>query len=201
MMVGGTLLLDEPIKSTERLADGWYVDKSGFFTLRLPLVNPSWSQIKRAKLEAFSSLSEKIKKGYKPTYDYWCFDRRAGQIALRFHHWMGKYAPGFWDVLRYKEVYDHKVYRLIFVGQCEIIFYGFSSFCRSEKDGAMMILIDNQGNRYELISKTLDGKELCYSEHRGVKNSVDRLLPLKNTAKMVVDIFSKVAAIPQGALY
>ncbi len=196
----GYMPLDwEPPKPTHKLSTGWFIDENGFFALKLSAVNPTKAHSKEADCEAFPHPLFI----YRIALDRSCFERfklNAYWVGLRFHHFMGKHVPGFWDVQHYEQVHDNKVIRLIFDGQCEIIFYGTHSGVSTPEDGATLIIVDNDGNRHVLLynSPSAD-RDICYPEHRELKHPAFEL-PSKETAKALILTYAMVAAIPSDVV-
>jgi len=192
----GYMPLDwEPPKPTHELPVGWFVDDSGFFTLKLPAVNPTKAHFKEADCTAFPyPLSI-----YRLALDRLCHERfkmNAYWVGLHFHHFMGEHVPGFWDTLNYQEVHDNKIFRLIFDRQCEIIFYGTHSGVSTPEDGATLIVVDNDGSRHVLLYDSPSGdRDICYPEHRELKYPSFEL-PSRKTAKAIIWTYAMVAAIP-----
>jgi len=192
----GYMPLDwEPPKATHELPVGWFVDDNGFFTLKLPAVNPTKAHFKEADCAAFPHPLTL----YRFAFDRQCSERfkmNAYWIGLHFHHFMGKHVPGFWDTFNYEKTHDSKVFRLIFAGQCEIIFYGTSSSAPTPEDGATWVVVDNEGNRHVLLYDSPSAeRDICYPEHRDVKHPAWSL-PSKKTEKAIIWTYAMVAAIP-----
>lgn len=189
----------EPPKPTSKLPTGWFVDENSFYTLHLPAVQPTRAHVREADCEAFPHPLTL----YRFALDRQCFERfkmNAYWVGLGFHHFMGKHVPGFWDVQNYKNVSDHKVIRLIFDGQCEIIFYGTHNGCPTTDDGATWVVIDGDGKRYVLLynSPSAD-RDICYPEHLDLEHPAFEL-PSRATARAIIRTYAMIAAIPPDAI-
>lgn len=195
-----------PPKPTNELPERWFIDENGFYTINLSAVEPTKEHFHEADCEAFPHPLWL----YRRAFDRTCHERfkmNAYWVGLRFHHFMGKHIPGFWDMHQYKKAFgDDKVVRLIFEEQCEIIFYGTHSSNSSSENGATLVVIDINSNRrvldkWELLYQSQStNRDICYPEHRELKHPAFEL-PSKETAKAIIQTYAMVAAISQNTVH
>jgi len=188
----------EPPQPTHELPEGWFVDENGFYTIALPAVKPTKEHYREADCKAFPHPLFV----YRLALDQSCFERfkmNAYWVGLRLHHVMGEHIPGFWDVQNYKDPFDHKVIRLIFKSQGEIVFYGTHSRAPAADDGATLVVIGEDSSRRVLLynSPGAASSEICYPEHRDLKYPAFEL-PNKETEKALISVYAAVAAVPSA---
>lgn len=197
-----------PPPETRTLARGWYIDEDGLYTCRFPAVDTQKTDFQVAERHVYPAHLTAARLSGETSSTR--FQMSADKAAMKFHHWMGHFVPGFWDVFNYNRREDmDKSFRLCFEGQGEIVFYGthggfWGKRARTDEEGALMVVKAADGRTFRLLYESEVAnphRDVCYPGEHNEPHVGFNIPPNGEVADNIITAFAIVRALGMQAIH